>query len=131
MLRYAEELKQLRLPQGQYAVFGSGLLAMLNIRENEDIDLIVKERLWKKLLRHHDPLPDNSSAIRIGHIEFCKDWLPWFENSDKLIDEAEVIDDIPFVKMEYVETEKQVADILTKPVPQDKYKQLRTLMGVT
>jgi hypothetical protein len=47
-----EELKKLNLPLGQYAIFGSGILSALNIREASDLDIVVKsdifEDLWNK-----------------------------------------------------------------------------------
>lgn len=39
------ELKELNLPPDKYAIFGSGPLAVHNIKESEDIDIIVKPDL--------------------------------------------------------------------------------------
>ena len=42
MLKYIDELKALKLPVGQYAIFGSGPLAIRNLKAASDIDIIVK-----------------------------------------------------------------------------------------
>lgn len=42
MLIFLDELKALNLPAGQYAIFGSRPLAVRNLRDANDIDLIVK-----------------------------------------------------------------------------------------
>jgi len=36
MIRYIEELEALKLPIGEYAIFGSGPLAVRRIRESQD-----------------------------------------------------------------------------------------------
>jgi len=48
-MKYLDELKALALPPDQYAVFGSGPMAVRGIREANDLDLIVKESLWDDL----------------------------------------------------------------------------------
>ena len=45
-----KKVKELNLPQNQYAIFGSGPLAIRGIRDSNDIDLIVKKKLWNKLM---------------------------------------------------------------------------------
>jgi hypothetical protein len=99
-MKYLDELKSLNLPAGKYAIFGSGPLAIRNLRDNDDVDLIVKQDLWKELLKDHE-LSANGKSIKIGHIEIFHDWPP-FEDSDSLIDDAEIIEDLPFVKLNYV-----------------------------
>ncbi|MEK6816274.1 MAG: hypothetical protein AABY09_01560 [Nanoarchaeota archaeon] len=48
-MNHLKELKNLKLPKDKFAVFGSGSMAIRGLRENKDIDIIVKEGLWKKL----------------------------------------------------------------------------------
>ena len=85
-MKYLQELKQLNLPADQFAVFGSGPLAIRNIRESNDIDLIVKEKLWQKLSQKYKV--EDNKKIQIGKIEIYKDWQPWFGDVDHLIDTA-------------------------------------------
>ncbi len=93
-------LKNCNFQKHLFAVFGSGPLAIRGMRESSEIDIIVKTELWTELIKHY-PLVNNYS-LRIGSIEVLKDWKPWFDNSDALIDDAEEIEGVPFVKLKYV-----------------------------
>jgi len=94
------ELKKLNLPNDKYAVFGSGPLAIRGIRNSKDIDIIVKLDLWNKLIKRYPQ--ENDKLIRIGFIEIYKNWLPWFEDVNLLIDDADIFERIRFVKLKYV-----------------------------
>jgi len=99
-MKHLAVLKKINLSVGQYAVFGSGPLAVRGIRPANDLDLIVKDELWRELNKKYPSL-DNRS-IKIGKIEVYRDWLPWLSDKDQLIDSAEIFDGVPFVKLEYV-----------------------------
>lgn len=43
------KVKALNLPENSYIVFGSGSLAILGIREVNDIDLLISKELYKEL----------------------------------------------------------------------------------
>jgi len=94
------KLKKLNLPNEDYAVFGSGPLAIRGIRKSEDIDIIVKPKLWEKLAKKYSQ--ENEKLIKIGSIEVYKNWLPWFKGINKLIDDADIFENIRFVKLKYV-----------------------------
>jgi len=93
------KLKKLNLPKDKFAIFGSGPLAVRGIRKSNDIDIIVKPELWKELKEKYKP---KDRVIKIGKIEIYKDWLPWIKNTNKLIDDADVIKGFRFVKLKYV-----------------------------
>ena len=40
--------------------------------------------------------------MQVGEIEVFKDWKPWFDDINELIDTADIIDGIRFVKLKYV-----------------------------
>lgn len=101
MLPYLDELKQLNLPSKQYAIFGSGPLAIRGIREARDIDVLVKKDLWDSLAKIYPP-NEKSNGLIIGHVELFSQWEPFDVNVDQLIDTAEIIEGLPFVRMEYV-----------------------------
>lgn len=104
-MKHLKELKDLKLPKDEYAVFGSGPMAIRGLRENKDIDIIVKGRLWKRLSGKYEVKIKNEGRIeyiQIGNIEIFKDWKPWFEDIDVLIDSADIIDGIRFVGLEYI-----------------------------
>ncbi len=44
-MKYLDELKRLDLPLDKYAIFGSRVLAVKGIRENRDLDILVKTGL--------------------------------------------------------------------------------------
>ncbi|HLC97779.1 MAG TPA: hypothetical protein VJC21_03300 [Candidatus Nanoarchaeia archaeon] len=96
-----QELKALRLPVEDYAIFGSGPLAVRGIRDCNDLDTVVSARLWEELSSRYAP---TGKKIEIGNLEFWRDWMPWFSPAevDGLIAGAEIIDGIPFVKLRYV-----------------------------
>lgn len=94
------ELKKLKLPKKQYAIFGSGPLAIRGIRKSEDIDIIVNQTLWNKLVKKY-PL-NTEFLIKINSIEIYKNWLPWIKDTDKIIEDSETIEGFPFVKLKHV-----------------------------
>lgn len=48
-MKAVEEVKKLKLPDGEYLVVGSGVMSALGIRESEDIDLLVTPRAFEEL----------------------------------------------------------------------------------
>jgi len=107
MLKFLDELKTLDLPSGQYAIMGSGPLAIRNLREANDLDLIVKQELWDKLAQKYpiqtkETIRGTVISIVIGNIEVYKYWLNLTPKINEMIDTAEIINGLPFVKLEYV-----------------------------
>ena len=93
-------VERLRLPKNQFAIFGSGPLSIRNLREANDIDLIVKGQLWNELSRKYSVMGER--LIKIGETEIYKDWKPWFDDVNLLIDSADIIYGYRFVKLEYL-----------------------------
>ena len=46
-----ESLKKQNLPEGEYAVFGSAVMAVRGFREAPNIDIIVTDKLWNEPFR--------------------------------------------------------------------------------
>ncbi|MFA6602804.1 MAG: hypothetical protein WCT01_03285 [Candidatus Shapirobacteria bacterium] len=96
-----EQVKKQKWPQGHFAIFGSALLGVLKLREVPNIDVIVDGLLWEKILETQSP--DNEGFVRIGQIK-VSDW--WFAPTRKslltLISEAEIVEGLPFIKIEEV-----------------------------
>jgi len=97
---FLKSVERLRLPKNQFAIFGSGPLSIRNLREANDIDLIVKEQLWDELSRKYSVM--GKRLIKIGETEIYKDWKPWFDDINFLIDSADIISGYRFVKLEYL-----------------------------
>lgn len=100
-MKFLDEIKNLNLPEKQYAIFGSGPIGIRNLREVNDIDLIVKENLWNELAKKY-PVKSGKESIQIGNIEIFRSWSPWFEDINPLIDTAEIIKGFPFVRLAYL-----------------------------
>lgn len=101
-------LRDLALPSGGYAVFGSGPLAVRGIIEAcGDLDVLCKPNVW-------------DIVLELGELEFLSDYgvsvvtlvdvpitfgTSWgIGNFDvnKLIESAEIIESLPFVSLEHV-----------------------------
>ena len=96
---FLEELEKLNLPKKEYAIFGSGPLAVRGLRDSSDLDVIVKEELWEKLSKKYSL--NKNGGLQIGNIEVYNKWLE-DKNINHLIDSAEKIAGYKFVKLEYV-----------------------------
>uniref|UniRef100_A0A831YTD0 Polymerase nucleotidyl transferase domain-containing protein n=1 Tax=candidate division WWE3 bacterium TaxID=2053526 RepID=A0A831YTD0_UNCKA len=101
------ELRRLNLPIGKYAVFGSAVMAVRGIRESPNIDVIVTNDLWHKLVEAHTP--DEEGFIRIGNVKISNWWfVPTRKSLPAMIHEAEIIRGIPFVRIEEVKSYKSL-----------------------
>ncbi len=97
---FLKAVERLRLSKDQFAIFGSGPLSIRNLREANDVDLIVKEELWDELSKKYSVM--EKKLIKIGETEIYKDWKPWFDDVNILIDSADIINSYRFVKLEYL-----------------------------
>jgi len=102
-----EELKKIGLPEGDYAIFGSGPLWVRGMRESNDLDIIARGSAWEHakangMVDVKEECNLERARFADGRIEIYHDWCPGEWNIDELIDTAERVDGIPFVKLEYV-----------------------------
>jgi len=104
-----KKVKNLNLPQGQYALFGSSALGVRDIRECQDIDLIVKPGLYKKLkqdprfsIKKIETVNVSKEYLNHEEIDVFEEWKPGIWNIDYLIDDSEIINDLPIVKLSEV-----------------------------
>jgi hypothetical protein len=113
------EVRQLKLPLGEYIVLGSGILGVLGIREINDIDLLVTEKIFNQLRASEGWVFDvvqieGRSRERLScegkKFEVYKDfWYGGNEiDSKELISSAEVIHGIAFLTLEKLKEIKQV-----------------------
>ncbi len=102
------KLKSLNLPSSEYAVFGSGPMAIRDLKEPGDLDVIVKQELWKHLESKYGITKEpNYLCVRIGEIDFFESWSPPYD-IEKLINEADVIDGLRYVKLKTVYEWKKI-----------------------
>lgn len=107
-----QKVKDLNLPKGQYAIFGSGPMTVRNLKDANDIDIIVTENVFnecknKREWRNGVSTCGSENLSKEG-IEILKDWGPGEWNVAELIKNAEIIDDLPFVRLEDVVRWKRV-----------------------
>jgi len=113
---FLEQLKKLNLPKGKFAIFGSGPLGIRNIRDTHDLDLIVDESIFDEYKnmpgwesKSFDRDDRHVEMIENSEIEFYKTWGPGDWDTRQLIDNAEIIDNLPFVKLEEVKKWKKIS----------------------
>jgi hypothetical protein len=99
------KLRALELPHGDYAVFGSGPLAVRDlIQEVRDLDVVARRTAWTKARGlgpvRRAPGGDPVVVLEGRAIEIFGGWLGW--NIDAIIDGAEIIDGLPFARVEDV-----------------------------
>jgi len=110
-----DRLRSLALPSGDFAVFGSGPLIVRGIIEaTNDLDVISRGPAWERTLQlgtlvyleEHDVevVSFDDGAITVG-----TSWAYGEFDVDQLIDTAEIIEGLPFVRLEYVVRYKETA----------------------
>jgi hypothetical protein len=105
----------LRLPVGDYAIFGSGPLIVRGIIEaNNDLDIICRGEAWERVRQVGEisRFDDENECVNLleGRITFGVTWKYGEFDLDELIDTAELIDGLPFVRLEHVIAYKEAAD---------------------
>ena len=103
-----KKVKKLNLPLGSYALFGSAPLGVRKLKECNDIDIIVTPELWETCLNKNWIVKESENRPVClvvdgdNDIELWKEWGPGSWDILSLISEAELLDDLPFVKLETV-----------------------------
>ena len=101
------ELDKLNLPKDKFAITSSGPLGIRNIREINDLDIIVYPCLWQELSKRYPIIKeDNFESIYIKNIQILGPGSnfgnPKFGNKIDQINNADLFDDYRFVKLETV-----------------------------
>ncbi len=108
-------VKSLNLPEGDFAIFGSGPLIVRGIvPASNDLDIICRGGAWDyiKGLGECEYLTEyNVDIVTLfdGSLTFGDGWGIGAFDTDELIDNAEFIDGLPFVRLEYVAKYKKVS----------------------
>lgn len=116
MNRLLQQLQALELAPGDYAVFGSGpLLVRGIIPKSGDLDVICRGAAWSQAkslgkLRHDQTYGLDIVELYDGALSFGKEWAIGDFDIDALIDDAEIIEGLPFVKLEHVINYKRIRD---------------------
>lgn len=100
------------LPAGDYAVFGSGPLLVRGIVDTvTDLDVICRGDAWlvARSISTLERIEEGVVVVAAGPISFGTTWGLGEFDVGLLIDEAETIDDLPFVQLEHVISYKRAA----------------------
>ncbi len=115
-----QKVRELHLPFGEYALFGSCPLGIRGIRECNDADIIVSKSLFEKFrgmpgweLRI---TTQGGECLTRDMIELFWEWRPGVWDIGRLIAEAEIIDGLPFVRLQSVLESKKMR-ALPKDIP--------------
>ena len=110
-----DSVLRLKLPVGDYAIFGSGPLLVRGIIDDvNDIDIICRGDAWQHAqelgeLVYLDKYDVHVVSIDNQRITIGTSWGIGEFNIDELIDTADEINDLPFVRLKYVVDYKQIA----------------------
>ena len=110
-----DHVKSLKLPQGDFAIFGSGPLIVREIvPASNDLDIICRGRTWDYIRGVGEPEYLTEYNVDIvtmfdGSLTFGNKWGIGTFDTDELIDNAELIDGLPFVGLEYVAEYKKIS----------------------
>mgnify|MGYP001823764143 FL=1 len=108
-------LRDLELPIGDYAIFGSGPLIVRGIiGASNDLDVVCRGAAWERAqelgplayLPEHDV---NVVSLDGGALTFGTRWAIGDFDVDDLIDTAEIIDGLPFARLDHVIAYKKIA----------------------
>ena len=107
-------LLDLELPDGEWALFGSGpLLARRWIEDVGDLDVIARGRAWDVAQTLGRPLHLDEHDVDVvaieGGITIGARWAIGSFDVDELIDTAEFVDEVPCVRLEHVAAYKEIA----------------------
>ena len=109
-----DRVKSLQLPSADYAIFGSGPLIVRDIIPvSNDLDIICRGSVWKTVQEIGDPEYLSEFDVTVvtmcdGRLTFGTEWGIGNFDVDALIDSAEVIDGLPFVRLEHVASYKEI-----------------------
>ena len=100
------KVKELGLSPGEYVLFDSAPMGIRGLRDCHDVDILVTQDEWDKYRDRAGWVvrvgPRGDDYLENGDLELWKNWAPGDLDVQKLIDEADVIDDLPFVRLNSV-----------------------------
>lgn len=102
-----KEVNKLDIPKNKFAITSSGPLGIRNIREINDLDIIVYPEIWQKLSNIYPVTKENNfESIYVGNIQILGEGS-WFTDSQfgkttNQINNADLINDYKFVKLETI-----------------------------
>ena len=124
-----QKVAALRLPAGDYAVFGSGpILAHGLVRSVNDVDVLARGAAWETA-RGLGAVVDGEMGdpvVRLGggEVEIFGGWLGM--DADGIIDGAETVWGLPFARLEDV---LQFKRLLARPKDREHARLIKSYLG--
>lgn len=109
-----DRVRRLKLPPQDYAIFGSGPLAIRGIIPAcNDLDILCRREVWDfiRSIGCVEFLPEyNVTIVTLseGAVTFGTEWGIGDFDIDELISTAEIIGELPFVQLEHVIRYKKI-----------------------
>lgn len=102
-----EKVKTLQLPEGEYIVFGSCPLALANLREAGDVDMLVSLNLFEDLQKRGWQLLDkgkDDKPLTYDIFEAHNNWNfdGYSRTLEQLLATADAVDGVPFASLQEV-----------------------------
>ena len=110
-----DRVKSLNLPVSDFAIFGSGPLIVRGIiPASNDLDIICRGQAWERVkaigeLEYLSKYDVTVVTMCGGRLTFGTKWAIGEFDIDELIDGAEEIDGLPFVRLEHVTNYKEIS----------------------
>ena len=110
-----DRVKRLNLPVSDFAIFGSGPLIVRGIiPASNDLDIICRGQAWERVkaigeLEYLSKYDVTVVTMCDGRLTFGTRWAIGEFDTDELIDGAEEIDGLPFVRLEHVKNYKEIS----------------------
>jgi hypothetical protein len=112
---HIQNIRSLKLPNGQYVVVSSGTLALHGIRDAKDIDLIVKPELWNKLSKKYEVF-EKDGVLRMdtgSNIEILGEGSMYMDSNkvptEIIFAQAEMHENIKFMNLTHLRKIKSLS----------------------
>lgn len=108
-------MKTLGLPEGSFVVFGSCPMALADIREANDIDMLVSPKIYDQLRKKGWKVLDKGpkdTPVTYNVFEAHKNWdfSDYSPTLEQLLSTATIVDGIPFASLAEVRKWKSTSD---------------------
>ncbi len=102
-----KKVRDLNILPGEFAIFGSGPMAVRGLKEANDLDVIVTKKVYDDFKKRRDWVEKSFNGgekyyLEQDKIELWNDWGPGEWNIPQLIKTAEIIDALPYVNLKTV-----------------------------
>jgi len=110
-----DAVRALGLPAGKFVIIGSGPLGARGIKECGDVDVLVTQDVWDEYRtregwRLKQKAPGKTSLDNGQGIELWYDRIPGTWDVERLIAEADIINGLPFDRLQNIREWKKLYD---------------------